>query len=156
MTKKTSGTEDITPWELTGLPAAPDGANPAATDLQKIIRKNYREPIAEDDPIRAEIDGRSHRVCDIGNRGLSLIVPSLDTFQTGTPHRITIQIGDDTITCRGKVTHISPSETSGECHCGIEFLDLSKKDEHTLQHFLAAHHARLFAETNRSADLGRD
>jgi len=156
MTKKESGTEEIAPWELTGLPVAPTGASPADADLQKIIRKNYREPILDDDPVRAEIDGRDHRVCDIGSRGLGLIVPALGSFLAGTAYSIRLHIGDNTITLRGKVTHTSPSETSGECHCGIEFIELSHTDEHTLQQFLTTHHARLFGETSRSADLGRD
>jgi hypothetical protein len=157
MTKKKSDPEETTPWELKDLPAAPAGTGPAdASDLQKIIRKNYREPILDDDTVSAEIDGRTHRVCDVGSRGLGLIVPSLDSFLTGAPYSITLHAGDNTIALRGKITHISPSETSGECHCGIEFIDLSKKDEQTLQHFLTAHHARLFGGTNRSADLGLD
>ncbi len=156
MTKKKSGTEETAPWELTDLPVAPAGANPADADLQKIIRKNYREPILDDDTVCAEIDGRIHRVCDVGSRGLGLIVPSLGGFLAGAPHSVTLHIGDNTIALRGKVTHISPSETSGECHCGIEFIDLSQKDEHTLQHFLATHHARLFGETSRPAGPGRN
>ena len=156
MTKKESGTEHIAPWELTALPIAPDGASPASADLQKIIRKNYREPMLDDDPVRAEIEGISHRVCDIGNRGLGLIVPSLDSFPAGAAYSITLHIGDNTITLHGKVTHISPSETSGECHCGIELIDLNQNDEQTLQQFLTAHHAKLFGAINRSADLGRD
>lgn len=156
MTKKESGTEEIAPWELRDLPVAPVGANPADAELKKIIRKNYREPILDDDPVGAEIDGLTHRVCDIGSRGLGLLVPALGGFLTGTAYSITLHIGDSAITLQGKVTHISPSETSGECHCGIEFIDLSKKDEQTLQHFLTAHHARLFGGRSRSADLGRD
>lgn len=156
MTEKKNGTEEIAPWEFTELHTAPAGATLADADLEKIIRKNYREPILDDDPVRAEIDGASHRVCDIGSRGLGLIVPSLDGFPAGAPYSITLHIGDNTLALRGKVTHISPSEISGECHCGIEFIDLSKKDEQTLQHFLTEHHARLFGGTNRSADLGRD
>lgn len=156
-TKKKNGIEETAPWELTELPVAPAGANPADADLKKIIRKNYREPIGEDDAVYAEIDGLIQRVCDIGSRGLGLIVPALDSFLAGTPYSITLHIGDNAIALRGKVTHISPSETSGECHCGIEFIDLSQKDEHALQHFLTAHHARLFSTTqHRSADLGRD
>ena len=156
MTKKKNGAEEIAPWELTDLPAAPTGTTTTAADLQKIIRKNYREPILDDDPINAEIDGLPHRVCDIGSRGLGLIVASLDGFLAGTPHSITLHIGDNTITLQGRVTHISPSETSGECHCGIEFIDLKQKDEQTLQYFLTAHHARLFGEISHSADLDRD
>lgn len=156
MTKKESGTEEIAPWELTGLPVAPDGATPAHTDLQKIIRKNYREPILDDDPVCAEIDGRTHRVCDIGSRGVGLLVPALGGFLAGTLYDITLHVGDNTIVLQGKVTHISPSETSGECHCGIEFIDLNKKDEQALQHFLSVHHAKLFGETSRPPDLGRD
>ncbi|MFA6498919.1 MAG: PilZ domain-containing protein [Desulfurivibrionaceae bacterium] len=156
MTKKERGTEEIAPWELTDLPIPLAGSSPADADLQKIIRKNYREPILDDDPVRAEIDGLAHRVCDIGSRGLGLIVPSLDSFLAGTVYSITLHIGDNTITLRGKITHTSPSETSGECHCGIEFIDLSQKDEHALQHFLTAHHARLFGAISRLADLGRD
>ncbi len=156
MTKKENEPEEITPWELKGLPVAPTGAAPADADLKKIIRNNYREPIADDDPVCAEIDGITLRVCDIGSRGLGLIVPALDSFLAGSPYRLTLHIDDKTIDLHGKVTHISPSETSGECHCGIEFLDLSKKDEQTLQHFLTAHHARLFGPTSGPADLGRD
>lgn len=156
MTKKENGTEEIEPWELTDLPVPPAGVTPADTDLKKIIRKNYREPIAEDDPVCAEIDGLTHRVCDIGSRGLGLIIPSRGDFLAGTAYSITLHIGDNTVTLRGKVTHISPSEPSGECHCGIEFIELSQQDEQTLQHFLTAHHARLFGGTSRSADLGRD
>ena len=156
MTKKESKTEEIVPWELTGLPVAPTRVGSADADLQKIIRKNYREPILDDDPVCAEIDGRSHRICDIGSRGLGLIIPALGSLLAGTAYSITLHIGDNTINLRGKVTHTSPSETSGECHCGIEFTDLSHTDEHTLQQFLTAHHARLFGGTSRSADLGRD
>ncbi|MDG4475256.1 PilZ domain-containing protein [Thiovibrio frasassiensis] len=156
MTKKESGTEEITPWELTGLPIAPAGGSPASGDLEKIIRKNYREPIAEDDTVCAEIDGRTHRVCDIGSRGMGLIVPALSGFLAGTLYGIMLHIDNNTITLRGKVTHISPSETSGECQCGIEFIELNPKDEEALQQFLTAHHARLFSTTSRSADLGRD
>jgi len=157
MTKKKNGTEETEPWELADVLAAPRGANAVdAADLKKIIRKNYREPIADDDLASAEIDGRTLRVCDIGSHGLGLIVPSLGGFLAGTPYSITLHIGDNAIALRGKVTHVSPSETSGECHCGIEFIDLKPKDERILQHFLIAHHARLFGETNRSADLGRD
>ena len=156
MTEKKNGTEEIAPWEFTNLHAAPAGATLADADLQKIIRKNYREPILDDDPVCAEINDSTHKVCDIGSRGLGLIVPSLDVFLAGTAYSITLHIGDNTIALRGKVTHISPSETSGECHCGIEFIDLSQKDEQTLQHFLAAHHARLFGGTSVPADLGRD
>jgi hypothetical protein len=157
MTKKKSGPEEAAPWELKDLPVAPAGANLAdAIDLQKIIRKNYREPILDDDTVYAEIDGRTHRVCDVGNRGLGLIVPSLGGFLTGTPYSVTLHAGGNTIALRGKVTHISPSETSGECHCGIEFVDLSKKDEQALHHFLTTHHARLFGGTSRPADLGLD
>lgn len=156
MTKKDSGTEEIAPWELKDLPVAQAKSNHADADLQKIIRKNYREPILEDDPVNAEIDGLTHRVCDIGSRGLGLIVPSLETFPAGTPCRVTLHIGDNTITLRAKVTHISPSETSGECHCGMEFIDLDPKDEQNLQHFLATHHAKLFGETSHTADLGQD
>lgn len=156
MTEKKNGTEEIAPWEFTNLQTAPAGATLADTDLQKIIRKNYREPILDDDPVCAEINDRTHKVCDIGSRGLGLIVPSLDIFLAGTAYSITLHIGDNTIALQGKVTHISPSETSGECHCGIEFIDLSQKDEQTLQQFLTAHHARLFGGTSVSADLGRD
>jgi len=156
MTKKKSGSEEITPWELKDLPVAPVGTEPVDADLPKIIRKNYREPILENDAVCAEIDGLAQRVCDIGNRGLGLIVPALDRFLAGAAYSVTLHIGDNTIALRGKVTHISPSETSGEYHCGIEFIDLSQKDEQALQHFLTAHHARLFDETSRSADLGRD
>ena len=156
MTEKKSGDEEIAPWEFTDLHVAPAGANPADADLKKIIRKNYREPIADDDPVCAEIDGLTHRVCDIGSRGLGLIVPSLGGFLAGTPYNITLHIGDNTIALRGKVTHVSPSETSGKCLCGIEFIDLSQKDEHILQHFLTAHHAGLFGGTSGPADLGRD
>jgi hypothetical protein len=156
MTEKKNGTEEIAPWEFTNLPAAPAGATLADADLQKIIRKNYREPILDDDPVCAEINDSTHKVCDIGSRGLGLIVPSLDVFLAGTAYSITLHIGDNTIALRGKVTHISPSEISGECHCGIEFIDLSPKDEQALQHFLAAHHARLFGGTSVPADLGRD
>ena len=156
MTKKKIGTEEIPPWELTDLPVAPSGATSAGADLQKIIRKNYREPILDDDPVTAEIDGLPHRICDIGSHGLGLIVPSLGGFLAGTLYSITLHIGDNTITLRGKVTHISPSDASGECHCGIEFVELKQKDEQTLQHFLTAHHARLFGGTSHSADLGRD
>ena len=156
MTKKKSSPEETAPWELKSLPVAPVGAKPADADLKKIIRKNYREPILDDDTVCAEIDGHIHRVCDVGSRGLGLIVPSLGGFVTGAPYSVTLHVGDSTIALRGKVTHISPSETSGECHCGIEFIDLSKNDEHTLQHFLTAHHARLFGGTSRPADLGMD
>ncbi|MFH1021212.1 MAG: PilZ domain-containing protein [Pseudomonadota bacterium] len=156
MTKKEHETKEIAPWELTDLPVAPTGANPVDADLQKIIRKNYREPILDDDPVCAEIDGFKHLVCDIGSRGLGLIVPSLDGFLSGTAYSITLHIGDNTITLRGKVTHTSPSENSGECHCGIEFIDLSQKDEQTLQHFLTAHHARLFGGASRPAGPGRN
>lgn len=156
MTKKDSGPEEITPWELTDLPVAPPGAAPATAELQKIIRKHYREPILDDDPVCAEIDGRTHRVSDIGSRGLGLTAPSLDGFLAGAPCSITLHIGDNTIALRGKITHVSPGETSGECHCGIEFINLSQKDEQALQRFLTEHHARLFGGTSRSADLGRD
>jgi hypothetical protein len=156
MAKKKREPEDTTPWELADLPVAPVGTKPGDADLKKIIRKNYREPILDDDTVCAEIDGCMHRVCDVGNRGLGLIVPSLGGFLTGATCRVTLHVGDNTIALRGKVTHISPSETSGECHCGIEFIDLSQKDEQTLQHFLTAHHARLFGGTSRPADLGLD
>lgn len=156
MTKKKSEPEETTPWELTDLPVAPVGAKPADADLKKIIRKNYREPILDDDTVCAEIDGHIHRVCDVGSRGLGLIVPSLGGFLTGTAYNVTLHVGDNTIALRGKVSHISPSEISGECHCGIEFIDMNQKDEHTLQHFLATHHARLFGKTSRPADLGLD
>ena len=156
MTKKENEPEEISPWELKGLAVAPTGACSSAADLQEIIRKNYREPILDDDPVCAEINDSTHKVCDIGSRGLGLIVPSRDVFLAGTAYSITLHIGDNTIALRGKVTHISPGETSGECHCGIEFIDLGKKDEQTLQRFLAAHHARLFGGTSVPADLGRD
>lgn len=156
MTKKESETEEIVPWELTGLPVAPTEASSADADLRKIIRSNYREPILDDDQVCAEIDGRSHRICDVGSRGLGLIIPTLGSLLAGTVYSITLHIGDYTVNLRGKVTHTSPSETSGECHCGIEFIDLSHTDERTLQQFLTAHHARLFGGTSRSADLGRD
>ena len=156
MTKKDSGPKEITPWELTDLPVAPPGAAPAAAELQKIIRKHYREPILDDDPVCAEIDGHTHRVSDIGSRGLGLKAPSPDSFLAGTQCSITLHIGDNTIALRGKITHVSPGEASGECHCGIEFIDLSQKDEQALQRFLTEHHARLFSRTSSSADLGRD
>ena len=156
MTKKDSGPEEITPWELTDLPVAPAGAAPAATELQKIIRRHYREPILDDDPVCAGIDSHTHRVSDIGSRGLGLTVPALGGFLAGASCSITLHIGDNTITLSGRITHVSPSENTGECHCGIEFIDLSQNDEQALQRFLTEHHARLFRGTNRSADLGRD
>jgi hypothetical protein len=156
MTKKENGTEEISPWELTDLPVAPPGAAPAAADLQKIIRKHYREPILEDDPVCAEINGHTHRVSDIGSRGLGLIVPSRDGFLADASCSVTLHIGDNTITLSGRITHVSPSENTGEFHCGIEFINLSQNDEQALQRFLTEHHARLFSRTSRSADLGRD
>jgi len=156
MTKKESGTDEIAPWELTDLPVAPAGGTPAATELQKIIRKHYREPILDDDTVCAEIDGRTHRVSDIGSRGLGLTVPTLGTLQAGAPCSIVLHIGDNTIALSGRITHVSPSETTGDCHCGIEFIDLSPKDEQALQRFLTEHHARLFGGTSRPADPGWD
>jgi len=156
MTKKENGTEEISPWELTDLPVAPPGAAPTTAELQKIIRKHYREPILDDDPVCAEIDGHTHRVSDIGSRGMGLTVPSLGGFLAGAPCSITLHIGDNTIALSGRITHVSPSENTGDCHCGIEFVDLSQNDEQTLQRFLTEHHTRLFGKTNRSADLGRD
>lgn len=153
MTQKKSGPKEIAPWELTDLPAAPAGANPAdSADLQKILRKKYREPIADGDAVCVEIEGLTHPVRDIGSRGLALIVPALDFFQAGVSYHLTLHIGDNTIALRGKVTHLSPSETSDKCHCGIEFIDLGQEDEQTLSHFLTAHHARLFGGTSRPAD----
>jgi len=156
MTKEKIGTEEIGPWELKDLPVAPAGTNPTHADLQKIIRKNYREPIADADAVCAKIDGRTHRVYDIDSRGLGLIVPSLGVFLAGASYNITLHLGDNTIAFQGKATHISRHGISGECLCGIEFIDLNQKDEHTLQQFLAAHHARLFGGTSHLADLGRD
>ncbi|MBU4118051.1 MAG: PilZ domain-containing protein [Proteobacteria bacterium] len=156
MTNKKSGPEETAHWELKDLPVAPDGATPTAADLEKIIRKNYREPIADDDPVCAEIDGLTHRVCDIGSRGLGLILSSPGAFQAGSSCSITLHIGNNTITLRGKTTHISPIETSGEYHCGIEFINLGQNEEQTLQHFLTAHHIRLFGKTSDAADRGRD
>lgn len=156
MTKKESGPEETAHWELKDLPVAPAGASPADADLEKIIRKNYREPIADDDPVCAEIDGLTHRVCDIGSRGLGLILSSPGAFQAGSPCSITLHIGNNTITLRGKISHISPIETTGEYHCGIEFVNLGQNEEQTLQHFLTAHHTRLFGKTSGAADLGRD
>lgn len=156
MTEKKNGTGEIEPWEFTALHVVPAGAPLADADLQKIIRKNYREPMLDEDQVRAEIEGASHRICNIGSRGLGLIVPSLSGFLAGSSYGITLHIGDNTLALRGKVTHISPSEISGECHCGVEFIDLSKEDEQTLHHFLTEHHARLFGGTNDPVDLGRD
>lgn len=155
MSKKENGTGEITPWELADLPVAPPGASPTDADLKKIIRKNYREPILDDDPVCAEIDGQTHRISDIGSRGLGLIIPAYSGLLAGTSYSITLHILDNAITLRGKITHISPSETSGECHCGIEFIDLSQKDEQILHDFLVDHHARLFGGTSRSADPRR-
>ncbi len=156
MTKKTSGHEDPAHWELTELPVAPAGAKPADDNLQEIIRKNYREPIIDDDPVSVEINGRTHRVCDIGNRGLGLIVPCFGGFVAGSLHAFTLQLSKKSISLQGTVTHVSPIEASGECHCGIEFIGLSPEDEHTLQNFLTAHHARLFNKTSLPAAPDRD
>lgn len=156
MTKKKTGHEEPAHWELTELPVAPAGTNPADEDLQKIIRKNYREPIIDDDPVFAEINGRTHRVCDIGNRGLGLIVPCFGGFLAGSLHAVTLHLGKKTISLQGTVTHVSPIEASGECHCGIEFIGLNPEDEHTLQHFLTTHHASLFDKTSLPADPGWD
>lgn len=154
MTKKKAGHEEPEHWELTELPVAPAGATPTDADLQKIIRKNYREPIVDDDPVCAEINGRTHRVCDIGSSGLGLIVPSFGGFLAGSLHAITLHLDKDTLTIQGTVTHVSPIETSGECHCGIEFTDLGEKDAQALQHFLTAHHASIFDKTSRPAGPG--
>lgn len=156
MSMKKNRPDEITPWELTELPVAPAGATPAETDLKKIIRKNYREPILDDDPVCAEVDGATYRVCDIGSRGLGLIVPALDSFPEGSTYSLTLHIDANAISLKGKISHISPSETSGECHCGIEFVALNPTDEQALQTFLTTHHARLFGGTSRSADLGHD
>ncbi|MFA7381952.1 MAG: PilZ domain-containing protein [Desulfurivibrionaceae bacterium] len=156
MTKEKNGTEEIVPWELTDLHVAPAGANPTDAELQKIIRKNYREPIAGEDAVSAKIDGHTHQVYDIDNHGLGLIVPSHDAFLTGAFCSITLHLGDDTIVLRGKATHISPHGISGECLCGIEFINLNAKDKDTLKQFLTDHHARLFSGTSYPADLGLD
>lgn len=156
MQKKESGPEETAHWELKDLPVAPAGVNAADADLEKIIRKTYREPIADDDRVCAEIDGLTHRVCDIGSRGLGLILSSPGAFQAGSSCSIALHIGNNTITLRGKISHISAIETSGEYHCGIEFISLGRDEEQTLQHFLTAHHARLFGKASGAADLGRD
>ncbi|OGQ87652.1 MAG: hypothetical protein A2512_13105 [Deltaproteobacteria bacterium RIFOXYD12_FULL_56_24] len=156
MTKEKIEPDEIVPWELTDLPVAPVGTKLTDADLQKIIRKNYREPIVDDDAVFAKIDGHTHRVYDIDNRGLGLIVPSHDVFLAGASCNITLHLGDDTIALRGKATHVSPHGISGECLYGIEFIDVNEKDEHTLKQFLTDHHARIFSETSYPADLGLD
>lgn len=156
MTKKRIEPDEIVPWELKALPVAPAGANPADTDLKKIIRKSYRTPIVYPDPVSVEINGRPHQVCDISSHGLGLIVPPFGGFLAGSLHDIILHVDQKTLYLQGTVTHVSSLETPGECLCGIKFIDLNQKDEHTLQQFLAAHRTRLFGETSHPADLGRD
>ena len=156
MDKKKTGHVGPVRWELKDLPAAATGHKPAGADLSEIIREKYREPIVADDQIYAEINGRNHRISDIGNRGLGIIIPSFGGFLAGSVHSVTLHIDGKIISLQGIVAHVSPHESSGECHCGIEFIGMSQKDEQILQNFLTTHHARLFGETSRSADLGRD
>jgi hypothetical protein len=156
MTKNKTEHEEPAVWELTNLPAAPEGFNPADDDRPEIIRKNYREPIVDDDAVHAEINGRSHRVRDIGSHGLGLVVPSFGGFLAGSLHDVTLHLGPKTIYLQATVTHVSPIETPGECYCGIEFADLSPKDAQTLQQFLTTHHAKLFTKTSLPADPGQN
>lgn len=156
MDKKKTGHVETVRWELTELPVAPAGTKPANADLPKIIREKYREPIVADDQIYVEINGRNYRICDIGNRGLGITIPSFGGFLAGSVHTVMLHIDGKTISLQGIVTHVSPLENSGESHCGIEFIGMSQDDGQILQNFLTAHHARLFGETSRSVDLGRD
>lgn len=152
MTKK----QETAPWELKELPVAPAEDNSANTDHTKIIRKYYREPIFENDRVCAEINGRTYMIYDIGNLGVSIIAPSFGGFLPGAVHTVTLHLSNTTISLQGTIAHVSPLEASGDCRCGIKFTDLSPKDEQVLEHFLTAHHARLFGGTSSHADLGWD
>jgi hypothetical protein len=156
MAKKENGPGETGPWELRALPVAPAEGTRANADLQKIIRKNYREPITDGDAVCAKIDGLTYQVSDLGRSGLSLIVPTPEGFLAGSSRNIALHLGTEIIALRGRITHLSPRETSDEFHCGIEFIDLNPKDKQTLQNFLTAHHAKLFAKTSRPGGPGRN
>jgi len=147
MSKPKKKISEISPWELPDLPAPPPagGRPPSGTTMQEITRRDYREPIGDDEGVFADIEGTALPVCDIGSFGLGIIVPSLEHFAPGAICKIALHIGANALAVKGRVTHISPSGKSGKCHCGLEFIELGKKNERTLQNFLADHHARLFS-----------
>lgn len=140
-TKKSNRTE-IEPWELKDMPVGAGAENPPID----IIRQNYREPISSDDLVRAEINGTVYPVNDMGSRGLGITVPSLDSFKTGSPCRILLHIGDNTLELNGTIAHTSPSEATGDCRCGIDITKVPANQQTLLQQFLLAHHERLFGE----------
>ncbi|MGV1100946.1 PilZ domain-containing protein [Thiovibrio sp. JS02] len=144
MSKKKSDTPEIEPWELKEFRPAPPAGRTDAQAMKKIVRKSFREPILEEEQVYAEINGRRYRLIDIGSFGVGIAVPSLDTFASGSVCAMQLHIGDNTIDFHGEITHTSPGEKTGECHCGVKFVDLDKTTEQKLQNFLTTHHAKLF------------
>ncbi len=142
MSKEKSDIPEIEPWELKDFSPAASTRDDLA--LGKIVRESYREPIQEDEQLFARIDGQSYRIIDIGSSGVGIAVSSLAEFPAGTVCAMQLHIGGDTIVLEGTVAHTSPSEKTGEFHCGVKFTGLDKNSERILQKFLTAHHASLF------------
>ena len=149
MTEKDPDIPEIEPWEMKKAPRQPGESAANDFDLRSIIRNRFREPILPEDSIYAEIDGQNFQVIDIGSQGLGLTTSEPNSLKAETTYNITLHIGENSLVFMVKITHISPCDESGQCHCGLKITNMTKDLELKLQQFLVEQHAKLFTEKNK-------
>ncbi len=149
MDKKANTDAGIEPWELKELRSRPEGASQDEADLKKVMRHSYRGPVSEADTAEVEIDQQVFQLIDIGSRGIGIRLPRADFFAVGSTHTLLLRLGTESLTLKGKVTHISLDDAN-RAHCGIGLTDLSPEDEQKLQQFLLQKRASLFAKDQQA------
>ncbi|HIJ79239.1 MAG: PilZ domain-containing protein [Desulfobulbaceae bacterium] len=149
MTDKERNIHEIEPWELKKAPRQPQDSVADDSNLKSIIRHSFREPILPEDSIFAEIAGQRYQVVDIGSQGLGITTPDKSRLQTETSYEFKLYIGENSLVFMAKIAHISPCDESGQYHCGVKIIDMSRDIELKLQQFLLEHHAKLFTEKNK-------
>ena len=149
MTDKDHDIPEIEPWEMKNPPSQPSESAANDFNLKSVIRNSFREPILHEDSIYAEIENQRYQVANIGSQGLGIIVPDQNNLKTAITSELTLHIGENSLVFTVKITHISPCDESGQCHCGIKIMDMSEELELKLQQFLVEQHAKLFPEENK-------
>ncbi len=110
-----------------------------------ITRETYRAPVDSSQPVQVQIRKDRFDAVNVARRGIGFIVPGPDAFQLEEIlDPVTVICGKTRIPLKGRVVHISPSET-GRYLCGIEFIHADEKSQLQFEAYLERNRLALFS-----------
>ncbi len=134
--------------------AADDTAqNHSSTDdksqLKRLLRESYRLPVKTLKSFKVQINQIDFVPLNlvVGDRsGVGIMLEDKILFSEGEQlNKIQLTLDGKDIFAQGKIQHISPNG-DGNYICGIELLDLGKKDSATLKKFSKKCYSKLFSK----------